>query len=818
MSRSDILRSAILDLVGKYYLSTQEEKELTTKINYAGRVYDQEELINLVSASLDFWLTHGRYCDEFEKNFSETVDTRYSLFVNSGSSANLLAFATLTSPLLENYIKRGDEIITVATCFPTTVSPIINFGAVPVFVDIDINTLNIDISKLEQAVSDKTKAVMVAHTLGNPFNVKEVKKFCNKYNLWLISDSCDALGAKFDGLDLSKYSDISTYSLYPAHQIFTGEGGMVCTNDPLLNKIATSIRGWGRECLTAGTAITTDKGIKSIENITVGEYVLGLSGNMKRVSHVFTNTSKELISIKPRNLKELKCTPNHEIMILRGGEYSWVRADGIKKNDLVVEALPKSVDQPENLRFNYITLVGKKSFSVVLEPDLFRLMGYWLAEGSLASGLKGKSGYSSSKYKSYRVDFAFNTDELELHSDVIYLMKKYFGVVGTFRRKGVSKGISLSFKTRKGFEFFKQLFGTGASNKKLPEIFVDYSVSGGIHQLIRGLWLGDGSFALGRGRCEQFSINSTSETLLNQVRRILLKYNITGSFTERSIDKHKPSMVGGKWIKAKHVLHGLSMYGENAEKFAILVGSSVSARKRYGNGVIFVDNYVCYPVVKLETTVLTKSVSVYNLEVEEDNSYHAEGFIVHNCQCSTGQDNKCGKRFSGQYGNLPFGYDHKYVYSHLGYNLEATEMQAAIGLAQLKKLPYFIKTRNINWNKLYNGLKDLSDYFIFLKSEAGAEPSYFGFPITLKNNLRFNRNDITTYLENNNIQTRNVFAGNILSQPCFSSLEENKDYRVIGKLPFSDKVCRDTFFVGVYPGLSDDSINYMISKIREFIT
>lgn len=254
----DDLKQKILSLVSEYGDTYHVKKafEKGDKIHYAGRVYNNAELTALVDSALEFWLTSGHFTDELECKLSEYIGVKYCLFVNSGSSANLLAFMTLTSPLLEERaIKRGDEVITVAAGFPTTIAPIVQFGAIPVFVDIDIPTYNIEISLLEKAVSDKTKAVFIAHTLGNPFDIEAVKAFCSKYNLWLIEDNCDALGSEYtlNGKTgkTGSFGDIATSSFYPAHHITTGEGGAVYTNNPLLNKIARSMRDWGRDCVCA---------------------------------------------------------------------------------------------------------------------------------------------------------------------------------------------------------------------------------------------------------------------------------------------------------------------------------------------------------------------------------------------------------------------------------------------------------------------------------------------------------------------------------------------------------------------------------------
>jgi CDP-6-deoxy-D-xylo-4-hexulose-3-dehydrase len=415
----------------------QQEKEFIegeSKINYAGRVFDETEMKYLVDSSLDFWLTYGDYSKKFEKDLAKYLGVRYVFLVNSGSSANLLAFYALTSPLLkERQVKRGDEVITVAAGFPTTVAPIVQYGAVPVFVDMELTHANLDVNELEKAFSPKTKAIMVAHTLGNPFNIKAIKEFCDKHNLWLIEDNCDALGSMYDGQPTGTWGDIGTSSFYPPHHMTMGEGGATYTNNSLLKKIMLSMRDWGRDC----------------------------------------------------------------------------------------------------------------------------------------------------------------------------------------------------------------------------------------------------------------------------------------------------------W-------------------------------------------------------------------------------------CESGVDDTCGCRFSQQFGTLPQGYDHKYVYSNFGFNLKVSDMQAAIGCAQLEKLSTFVEKRKENQKKLYNGLKDVKELEL-VETQPNSDPSWFGFMMTLKDGVNFTRNEIVKYLESNKIQTRNLFAGNIIRHPLFDGMLLDSDYRVVGDLKVTEKIMNDSFWVGVYPGMGDQAIEYMIEKIREFV-
>ncbi len=434
------LKDEILKKVGEYYKIAHQPKQNApfvagkSKINYAGRVFDKKELEYLVDSSLDFWLTAGKYSEKFERKLAQFLGVKCTYLVNSGSSANLLAFFALTSPLLkERRIQRGDEVITVAAGFPTTVAPFIQYGAVPVFVDMDLKYANIDVSKLDLALSSKTKAVMLAHSLGNPFNLKAAREFCDKHNLWLIEDNCDALGATYDGKMTGTIGDIGTSSFYPAHHITMGEGGAIYTNNALLKKILLSMRDWGRDC----------------------------------------------------------------------------------------------------------------------------------------------------------------------------------------------------------------------------------------------------------------------------------------------------------W-------------------------------------------------------------------------------------CKGGADNTCGHRFTQQFGKLPLGYDHKYVYSHFGFNLKVTDMQAAIGCAQLEKLPEFVEKRRANFNRLFEGLKGLDEFYLVEKQPL-SNPSWFGFLLTLRDECKFSRNEISEFLEKNLIQTRTLFAGNIIKHPCFDGLELGKDYKIVGDLKVTDKIMNDSFWLGVYPGLKDEEIDFMISKIKEFV-
>lgn len=433
--RADELRNQILGLVAEYYSVSLKPTEFVpgeSPVPVSGRVFDALELEHLVDASLDFWLTAGRFAEQFEREFARFLGIREAILVNSGSSANLLALTALTSPKLRDLrLRPGDEVITVASGFPTTVNPIIQNHLIPVFIDVTLPTYGVDVTQLEQALSERTRAVMLAHTLGNPFDLAAVSAFTKKHNLWFIEDCCDAVGATYQGHSVGTFGDLASVSFYPAHHITMGEGGCVLTGRPLLRKLVESFRDWGRDC----------------------------------------------------------------------------------------------------------------------------------------------------------------------------------------------------------------------------------------------------------------------------------------------------------W-------------------------------------------------------------------------------------CDTGKENTCGKRFEWNLGELPHGYDHKYIYSHIGYNLKLTDMQAAVGVAQLKKLPAFIETRRRNFTALYEGLKPYEDCLILPMATAEAEPSWFGFPITLRQGAPFSRNELIGFLESRKIATRLLFGGNLLRQPAYREIP----HRVVGGLENSDRVMQDTFWIGVYPGITQQMIEYEVEMFAEFVS
>ncbi len=806
------LRAEILEKVQQYHDLAFAPREFVpgeSAVPVSGKVFDAREVQNAVDASLDFWLTTGRFADQFEREFARVFGTRFALLVNSGSSANLVALSCLTSPFLgERQLKPGDEVITVAAGFPTTVNPIIQNGLVPVFVDVKIPTYDIDTSMLEAALSPKTKAIMLAHTIGNPFDLATVSAFAKKHNLWLVEDCCDALGATYDGKPVGTFGDIATMSFYPAHHITMGEGGCVMTSRPNLKKLAESFRDWGRDCHPIDTKVNVAEGVRAIQDILPGDLVLTHEGRYRRVTESLGRDYKgNFVKVKARLRRPLEATAKHPFWIERAGVRQWSEARDLKIGDCVLEAIPTQDTAPQAFKWSFETAYQTKTETLEPEADLMRLIGYWLAEGSLASGLKGASGYGESKYRSYRVDFTFHEKETSFVADVVELMQRYFGASGWTRRVRDTHGVSLSFKTRKGFEFFGQFFGVGSGSKALPNWMANWPLALS-SELLKGFWRGDGSSS-----DQGFSIHSTSFALLEPMRRIALKAGVLGSQWERSIEAHQPSIVDGKAVEARRVLHAVHFYGPNAEKFGALVGEPFQAKSRRQSAWISDDGrYACHPITELETRF--EETVVYNMEVEEDHSYHAEGLAVHNCWCAPGQDNTCGKRFDYQLGDLPHGYDHKYTYSHVGYNLKLSDMQAAVGVAQLGKLEGFIAARKKNFAILRDGLKDMEDLFILPEATPNSDPSWFGFLLAVRPDAPFSRDQVVRHLEAHKIGTRLLFAGNLIRQPAYKNIE----HRVVGDLKNSDFVMNQVFWTGVYPGLSESMLGYILDTFHKLRT
>ncbi|MBI5399110.1 DegT/DnrJ/EryC1/StrS family aminotransferase [Candidatus Saganbacteria bacterium] len=913
------LRQKIKALVEEYYRHYHANKKSFNpgdKISYAGRVFDEKEITNLVDASLDFWLTAGRYADQFEKDFAKFLGIKYCSLVNSGSSANLLAFMALTSSKLgDRRVKPGDEVITVAAGFPTTIAPIIQYGAVPVFVDVSLPLYNIDCSQLEKALSKKTKAVMLAHTLGNPFDLAAVKSFCDKHKLFLIEDNCDSLGSKYKLDDKWHYTgtigDIGTSSFYPPHHMscskntpipYLDENGrwkldnieqifqlyadkletikiLSFNNENKVNWIAPfsilrhklgSKKMLKIVCQHGRTVeVTEDHSVFVLDNnsakilpkradlITEDDFVVATNDipTPGEIHHIdilehFKNKNAYISGFSHANLKYVK-----------NADYRWQLKD---RNSLPIKYLKEYNLENDDVKVGIFQSSKKIPARLLINEQLCRLLGYFIAEGSYQNGLV----------------FSFNRQEKDLIRDVKNIVRSLFDLPVTVREKDHSAVVKIQSKNLE--IVFLEIFGIkkGAKNKRLPW-FLYHSDAACIKAFVYGYTKGDGSMRNKSDNTNNIDVTSVSKDLLNDFQYLLSRIGISASFYRRNIEKNK--IIAGRLTKGNEN-YTLSFSGYVYGKHTI-IKKNIKERNNFALQIPLLSIFRKYISVNKKQKVISckrlaqyvasnkdlyslitgdvsflrvRSVQkidyeaneyVYDFSVPGQENFYGGflGVFLHNtmgeggavytndpllnkivnslrdwgrdCWCPSGKDDTCKKRFKRQLGALPYGYDHKYTYSHFGYNLLATEMQAAIGCAQLEKLSGFIEARKNNWQTLRSGLSDLSDHFILPEPTANSDPSWFGFLLTVKSGVKFNRDKIVQHLEAKGIQTRMLFAGNMVKHPCFDEMRKTGEgYRVVGHLINTDLIMNQTFWVGVYPGMSFGTLQYMIKIIKEFCT
>lgn len=657
------------------------------KIPYAKKIYDHREKENLQAATNEFWLTHGRFCNQFEKKFSEFIRIKHVLFVNSGSSANLLAFMALTQPeLKEKRIKRGDEVITTACCFPTTLSPIVQYGAIPVFVDITIPEYNIDISQLEKAKSKKTKAVILAHTLGNPFNIKAVKDFCSKHDLWLIEDNC----------------------------------------------------------LIGNTKIKTINGTKKIKDIKRGDFVLTRNGYKEVIESEKTGKNKVIKRFG------IIGTKDHPIITKKGIK----KLENLNVSDILyiwneklslIEAKPITVTQKLKADIEGFIFVGIQKLCHFIYIDKFGLI-------ILEKYLKGLLFTTKMKTLLTTILTILNllviqhiVSCIQISQNILKNLKK---ILKNTPGKKLKNGIK-ALRVENGTACMQKNNGKTEKSIKKYVLFVTRCTK---RFFLKGL-----SFVQENAKAEVEVYN--------------LKIQDNHEFIANGVLVHNCDSLG-----AKYYYDGKYQYTGNF-------------------GDISTNSF--YPAHHMTTgeggAVCTNNDTLHKILL----SLRDWG---RECTCDSGTDNKCGNRFDNKY-----NYDHKYIYSHFGYNLKATEFQGAIGLAQLEKLKTFIFKRIINWKFFRNRL---SDKYILPTHDIMSKPSWFGFVLTLKNGL--NRNKLTKKLEFLGIQTRPIFAGNILRQPCF---KDDIAHRVVEPLKNTNYVMENSFWFGVHPGLTKEQKEYIISNL-----
>jgi len=779
-----------------------------SQVLYSGPYWDETEIIEAVNTLVTGkWVVAGENVRKFERMFAKKFGAKYAQMVNSGSSANLVLIAGL-----KKYFgwEDGDEVIVSPVGFPTTISTVVQNGLKPVFVDIEFDTLNFDITKIENKITHRTKAIFVSPVLGNPPDMDYLTRLCNKYSLQLIGDSCDSIGSKWDGNDISDYYVAWSSSFYPAHHISTGEGGMVCTNIHQLSKLFTSFTWWGRDCHPAGTSIYTTNGVKNIENIVIGDKVYTHNGNYEKVYDLIKkNYNGNLFTIKSMRNEDIKVTENHPLYVMRGNKIEWTQPKDIIKGDFLVQKVPDNKATPKNLEYSYKTLLKTKNFKLNIEGDLFRLIGYWLAEGSLGKGNKGSNGKNKqnvkNKYLYYRVDFSFNVKEINYIDDVKYLMKKYFGV-SMITRKPKGNGVSITFKTRKGYEFFNKTLKTSSYNKMLPYEFIHYDKNLLI-ELVKGYWRGDGS-----NDFQSVSLATTNINLANQFRLILSRFNISPNLLVRTPDKHTPSIVNGKLIEAKRDLYNLVSYGKNAEIFSDLINEGWSKKKNHYVSEYFTEDkkYAIHEITSIEVNDV-KDLEVFNFEVEKDESYHANGIVSHNCYC-VGSANllpcgTCGNRFDQWLDSYDGIIDHKYVFANMGYNLKPMDLQGSIGLVQLRKFDEIDSNRKASKYNIENILLNYVEGLSGVKMLSKADACWFGTPFICETKTL--KDKLVAFLEENKIQTRNYFAGNILMHDGYKHLGNLNSY------PKANTVLDKVFFLGAAPHYTSEVFDYIDKIFKE---
>ncbi len=791
------------------YLYNQAFIPGKSQVLYSGPYWDEREIMAAITTFITGkWVVAGENVYKFENAFAKMFGVKYAQMVNSGSSANLVLIAAL-----KKYFgwEDGDEIIVSPVGFPTTISTIVQNGLKPVFIDIEYDTLNFDITKIEEKITSKTKGIFVSPVLGNAPDMDFLTALCEKHNLKLIGDSCDSLGSKWKGKHLSSYYVAWSTSFYPAHHICVAEGGMCCSDIPDLKKLFTSFSWWGRDCHPAGTMIYTTNGVKKIENIEVNDKVYTHNGNYKNVYELFEKKyTGDLITIKSRRNEDVTITETHPLYIKRNDCFHWILGKDIIKGDFLTQRIPNETETPLTLDIKYKTLTNENSYELLAELDLFRLLGYWLAEGSLASGNKGSNGKLCPKkkglYKYYRVDFSFHKDEHEYIFDVCNLMKKYFNVSSIIRNFENNNEVSVSFKTRKGYEFFLKYCNELSYNKNIPYEFVHYKEKY-LKELIKGYWRGDGT-----NDFQSVSIATTSENLANKFRLILSRFGISPNILIRTPDKHVGSIINNKLIEAKHNLYTLQCYGKNAELFSNLLEEKWGKKEdRVITEYISKDSkYLLHEI----TDIISEKVNdfkVYNFEVEDDHSYHANGIASHNCHC-VGSANllscgTCGNRFDKWLDSYDGIIDHKYVFTNMGYNLKPMDLQGSIGLVQLTRFEEIDRKRKESKAKIES---------ILLKHVAGlkgvhmldkADTCWFGTPFICEDKIL--KDKLVSFLESNLIQTRNYFAGSILLHPGYKHLDD------FNKYPNANQVLDKVFFLGAAPHYDEQVFNYIEKIFKE---
>jgi dTDP-4-amino-4,6-dideoxygalactose transaminase len=807
-------------------LRLETEKEFVpgkTPVKYAGRVYGEEEMVNLAQSAIEFWLTGGRWHRRLEEGLAEWYGVTHARLVNSGSSANLVAIAALTSHLLgDRRLEPGDEVITVAAGFPTTVAPVLQLGMVPVFVDVSLPTYNLDVSRLEGARSPRTRAVMVAHTLGNPFDLDAVGAFCKRHGLWLVEDNCDAAGSRYRGKKTGTFGDLATLSFYPPHHMTSLDAA-----ERVLVVDAAGRAFWreiGPFCDTEDVERWRCVSFDAEGRLKV----VPITGSVKHPC------AEPLIRLRLEGGRTAVVTASHSIFTPSANGPVATPTSALRIGDLVYapRILPRAGETLKSVQFTRHARGSWKPEAAALPvtPTLGRLLGWYAAEGSL---------FGPTKQGNYNFTFTLGPKEEAVAERLRDDVATVFDVKSRIHPR--PSGWALKGSSREVFEFLHETCGTGAGRKRVPPFL--FSAPPDVRNEFLGAYFaGDGNHRNQHGEHDQWEAKTISRELAYGVHALLLQEELSPRFREDpSVVRHSPNQKPSVCQPTTAVSYGTSGNGRaNAKSFR---GLTRRASRRFGDLVLL-------EVTGIEEVQPTTAY-VYDLSVRGyENFVAGAGMVVHNtgeggavlcsddtlqravesfrdwgrdCWCAPGVDNTCKRRFEWQLGDLPKGYDHKYVYSHLGFNLKMTDMQAAVGVAQLARLDGFVEARRRNWEWFRKELRDLEDVLVLPEPTPHSEPSWFGFMATVREGAPFGRDALVRHLEARKVQTRMLFAGNVVRQPVMTELARQAKeagrplpFRVAGSLEASDAIMNRSFWVGVYPGLTAEMRAHVAAELRAF--
>lgn len=772
--------------------------------------YDKEEIKAVNDVMLSGQIAEGERCVEFETKLANYLDISFVNLVNSGSSANLTAIMAMTSNKIHSKFRldKGKEVITTALGFPTTVSPIIYAGGIPVFVDVEDGYWNVNCKQLESAITDKTVGIILAHTLGNPFNVEEIERIARKYRLWVIEDNADCLGGEWGRKKTGTLFDIGTSSFYPAHHISSldytepiiikspqGEIRILEIGDFIENY---DYKGWG--CISFNK-----KGELTYQNIT------GV------IKHPCNELLYKIVLQTGRNTI---VTGTHSVFRLREDTIEEVAVSKLSVGDSIL--VPKRLPSPgteEYIKINDFKIGSwiKYKRQIELNNEWAFLLGWFIAEGSTCKSSKGN----------YNITFNMAWKELVYAERIQDILGK-MGIKSRIYRKG-ENGLILTFSNKMLYLHFRESCGTYSYNKRIPAYF--FSANKEIKEtLVNTMYLGDGCEHRTYGKHIGFSRDyvTVSKWLAIDLFYLLQMLNINARY---SVKQGGSTRIFGKYISDTRKVWTVCY-----SKKSILDSNGYRGDKKTKR---YLGELVMAKITKISKVKSTKD-SVYDLSVKGfENFVGGIGVALHNtaeggavytnkalysriinsfvnwgrdCWCKPNRDNTCGKRFEWKIGDLPLGYDHKYIFTELGFNLKMTDLQAAIGIIQLTRLGGFIKARLKNyqfWEKL---LGNYGEYFEQTLVYDKAKPSWFGYIVVVKPNNKFSPLDFRDYLEDNKIPTRALFAGNIIKQPMMI----RKMYKYAKDLGITNKLMNNAFWVGVQPTLTKEHKLYITKVVNKF--